>query len=149
MVEWTDIMLSVGSVAAVGGLALLIKNLFPKYKRPNGKKGGVISMHVAVAFAIVTVVAMTTKDWFLTGLTVILAYLIARGRLDEGQHYTYQVVMGAVLGVMVPFGIFYYSRIRNAASVTYEREEYTEAPERAQDDRYEADDAPELRLDDL
>nr|QBK87884.1 MAG: PAP2 superfamily protein [Marseillevirus LCMAC202] len=148
-VAWTDIMLAIGSIVIVGGFTLLIKSFLHKYRRPNGKKGGIISFHVAVAFAIVTVVAMTTKDWFLTGLTVVLAYLIGRGRLDEGQHYMYQVVVGAVIGVLIPYGIFYlyYRRIRSGS---YEsRAEYNDKPDRAHDDRQEADEAPELRLEDL
>ena len=75
-VEWIDIMLATGSIVTVGAFTMLIKSILYKYRRPNGKKGGIISFHTAIAFAIVTVVAMTTKDWFLTGLAVILAYLI-------------------------------------------------------------------------
>ena len=143
-------MLATGSIVIVSAFVLLVKNLLHGYRRPNGKKGGIISFHVAVAFATVTVVAMTTKDWFLTGLTVILAYLIGRGRLDEGQHYMYQVVVGALVGVLIPYGIFYlyYKRFRSESS-SYEREVYEDKPERAHDDRREADEAPELRLDDL
>lgn len=153
-IEWVDIMLAIGSIVAAGGFTMLVKNLLKKYRRPNGKKGGIISFHATVAFAVVTVVAMTTKDWFLTGLTVLLAYLIARGRLDEGQHYMYQVVIGAVLGVSIPFGIFYlyYRKFSKSSgsSSSYEREEYDDKPERAKDDRHEADiEAPELKLDDL
>lgn len=152
-VEWTDIMLAVVSIVVAGAFTLLVKSLLRKYRRPNGKKGGIISFHVAVAFATVTVVAMTTKDWFLTGLTVILAYLIGRGRLDEGQHYMYQVVIGAIIGVLLPYGIFYlyYKRLSggSSSSHTYEREDYDDKPERAHDDRHEADEnAPELRLED-
>lgn len=150
-VDWTDIILAVVSIVAVGAFVLFVKSILRKYRRPNGKKGGIISFHVAIAFAIVTVVAMTTKDWFLTGLSVILAYLIGRGRLDEGQHYMYQVVIGAILGVAIPYSIFYlyYKRMQGQSTRVYEREDYDDKPDRAHDDRYEADEnAPELRLED-
>lgn len=150
-IDWKQIIMGTGSIIAAGGLAMLFKMLFYKYRRPNGKKGGFISFHASMAFAIVTVIAVTTKDWYLTGLTVLLAYLVARGRLDEGQHYMYQVISGAVIGVGVPFAIFYmYHRyIDGDCGGYYEREEYDDKPERAHDDRYEADEAPELKLDDL
>ena len=107
LIEWTDIMLGVAAIIIAGGFTLMIKSFLRKYRRPNGKKGGIVSLHTTLAFAIVTVVAMATKDWYLTGLSVILAYLIGRGRMDEGQHYMYQVVIGALIGVMIPYGVFY------------------------------------------
>lgn len=147
---WTDIILAVTSILAAGGFSLLVKWLFHKYKRPNGKKGGVISFHVAVAFATVTAIALTTKDWFLTTLTVILAYLIGRGRLDERQHYIYQVVLGVLVGVGFPFAIFYLynKKWTGGGSSSENRKDYEDKPEKARDDRHEADKAPELRLDD-
>lgn len=145
---WTDIILAVTSILAAGGFSFLIKYLFHKYKRPNGKKGGVISFHVAVAFATVTAIALTTKDWFLTALTVILAYLIGRGRMDERQHYMYQIVLGIIVGIGFPFAIFYlYNRRWSGGGDSERRVEYDDKPERAHDDRHEADKAPELRLD--
>ena len=154
-IEWTDIMLTVGSIIAAGAFTLLLKSLLYKYRRPNGKKGGIISFHVAVAFAIVTSIALVTKDWFLTGLAVILAYLIGRGRLDEGQHYLYQVSMGAIAGVLIPYAIFYayHKRLGHSSGssdyTVLDREDYDDKPHRAHDDRREADDAPELRLEDV
>lgn len=151
LVEWTDIILGVVSVIITGGLVLFVKNVLRGYRRPNGKKGGIISFHVAVAFAIVASVAMITKDWFLTAATVILAYLIGRGRLDESQHYTYQVVIGAIIGVVIPYGIFYlyYNKINGSSNDYYDREEYDDMPETAHDDRREADEHSELRLEDV
>jgi len=143
---WIDIILTVISILLSGGLALIVKNLFNKYKRPNGKRGGVISLHVAVAFATVTCIALTTKDWFLTGLTILLAYLIARGRLDGSQHFMYQVILGLLIGILLPFMVFYlYNKKWN---ISENREVYENKPEKAVDNRHEADAAPELRLDD-
>ena len=152
VVEWKEILLAVGSIIAVGAFTLLVKSIMYKYRRPNGKKGGIVSLHTALAFATITVVAMVTKDWFITAMTVILAYLIGRGRLDEGQHYIYQVVISAVFGILIPYGIFYlyYNKLYGRNRTSYEsREEYDDKPERALDDRHEADtEAPELRIDD-
>ena len=141
-----------GSIVAAGGFTMLVKNLLYKYRRPNGKKGGIISFHATVAFATVASIAMITKDWFLTALTVLLAYLIGRGRMDEGQHYMYQVVIGAVVGIGVPYGIFYlyhrkFSGLGGGSGG--DRFEYEDKPDKAVDHRHEADEAPELKLDDI
>lgn len=148
--DWTNVMLSVGSILLAGGFTMLIKNILRKYRRPNGKKGGILSLHTAVAFAVVTVIAMTTKDWFLTGLAVILAYLIARGRMDEGQHYLYQIVITSIIGVAIPYALFYFyhKNMTVHADSDSSRDEYTDKPTRANDDRHEADQHTELKLSD-
>ena len=152
-IDWTNILLASGSIIAAGAFTFFIKNFLYRYRRPNGKKGGIISLHTTIAFATVTTIALVTKDWFLTGLAVILAYLIGRGRLDEGQHYTYQVALGAIIGVAVPYGIFYlYNKKINEKGMSEDREErenYDDRPSNASDERHEADEAPELKLEDI
>lgn len=146
--DWCDLSLGLGSILLTLVLILSIKSVFYRYKRPNGKKGGLVSIHVALATSIITVIAMTTKDPYITGLSVILAYLIGRGRLDEGQHYLYQVLISGFIGITIPSAIYYsyYSRTTNNDVI---REEYEEKPEKAVDDRHEADSVPELRLEDF
>lgn len=146
-VAWKDMAVGIGVVIAAGAIVMLLKSMFYNYRRPNGKKGGVVSFHTATAFAIVTVIAMNTKDWFLTALAVFLAYLISRGRMDEGQHYLYQVILGAIIGVAVPYSLYYlYYNNLGGGGYSIEREEYADMPSRAVDDRHEADAAPELSL---
>ena len=147
--EWVQIALSVGSIAAATSLAYGIKSLLHRYRSPNGKRGAIISLHTVVAFATITVVALTTKDWFLTGLTIILAYLVGRGKLDSGQHYLYQVIVAAIIGVAIPYSIFYLYYNKLASGGGYDREEYDDKPKNAVDERFEADEAPELRLEDI
>jgi hypothetical protein len=153
-IKMMDMVVSVVSIIIVIMLALGIKYLFKKYKRPNGKKGGFISLHVAFAFAIITVLGLTTKNWYITSLAVIMAYLIARGRLDEEQHYLYQVILGGILGISIPIGMFYlYGKYNNSLDSvendSESRENYDDKPTNAKDDRKEADDSPELSIDDL
>lgn len=151
--EWMDITLGIGSILAAGGFALLVKKILHGYRRPNNKKGGIISLHAALAFSTITVIAMTTKDWFITGLSVLLAYLIGKGRLEENQHYPYQVAFGTIAGVGITFGIFYLYNKKfggggSATPVSDLRESYSDKPERARDDRHEADTEKELAIDD-
>ena len=152
LLDIKDICLSVVSIILVAGFVMLVKHFLNGYRRPNGKKGGIISNHVAIAFAVVTVVALTTQDLFITLLVVLLAYIIGRGRLDEGQHYVYQVVIGAIIGVAIPYGVFYLynNKFGSGGYITNTaRMEYDDIPDRAHDDRHEADEnAPELKIDD-
>jgi hypothetical protein len=149
MSNWLNIGLSVLSILSILLFSFIIKNLLYKIKKPNGKKGGIISFHVALAFTIVTIVALTTKDWFLTAMVIILAYLVGRGKLDEGQYYIYQVAISAIFGVLIPYGIFYlYINKFSTQNISY-REEYEDKPPKAIDNRKEADEAPELALNDI
>ena len=151
-IDWTNILLSTFSVLTVLAFAILIKNLLYKYKRPNGKKGGIISYHVVIAFSIITCIALITRDWFITLLTIILAYLIGKGRL-ETQHYLYQVAISAIMGVLIPYSIFYlyHTRIHNSGynEDTYVRTHYDDKPDNAHDDRIEADKASDLKLEEI
>jgi amino acid transporter len=148
--NWTEIILALGSIFLVAFFTLTTKYLMYRYKRPNGKKGGILSLHTAIAFTVVAVVALTTKDWFTTFLVILLAYIIARGRMDEGQHYMYQVVMSVIIGIGIPYGLYYlWYHKQNSSYTINDREDY-DKPDYAEDNRHEADDeAPDLRLDDL
>jgi len=151
-IEWPLLMVSILSLVATIGVSLAIKSGFHRYRRPNGKKGGFVSIHTALAFSIVTVVALTTKDWFLTGLAVLLAYLIAKGRIDADQHYFYQVILGAIMGITVPYGAFYiYNATRpERQSEHHEHHEHHHSDDHHGDDREKAsEEAPELELSDI
>ena len=105
---YTEMLLAILSLIIVIFITFTLKKLSgSKLKRPNGKKGGVISFHAATSLCIVTLVAILTKDWFITGLTVVLAYLIIKSRLADNHHWTWQVVFGSIVGAAVPASIFY------------------------------------------
>lgn len=148
IVSWRDIMLSVGSILVVIGLVFLVKKYMGKYKRPNGKKKGLTSINVALAFSVITVIAMTTRDWFVTGLAIILAYIVGRNKIDSGEYYMYQVIIGAIIGIGIPFGIFYYydkkfSKIGGDMELSKEKEHNSE--EIKEEEEIESD-SEELKL---
>ena len=103
----TNVVLIIGSLVVTTAIAIVIKMIFYKVKRPNGKRGGIISLHAALAFSIVVCIALITKNWLVITLTCIMAYLIAMGRIDSKQHHAYQVIFGGVLGGLVSMSIFY------------------------------------------
>jgi len=64
-------------------------------------RGGMPSGHAAVAFSIWTVVSFSTRNGLVIFLTFLLAFLIARSRFKDHVHTVWEVMVGAVLGIVV------------------------------------------------
>ncbi|OIO38276.1 MAG: hypothetical protein AUJ71_03610 [Candidatus Omnitrophica bacterium CG1_02_49_16] len=79
-------------------LAIMGKVIF---HRGTPFRGGIISGHSAVAFAIWTAVLFTYSDLFVLGATFLLAALVAQSRLRGKIHSSGEVIRGAVLGFLV------------------------------------------------
>jgi len=106
--SYTEMLLAALSITLIFIITFSLKKISGnKLKRPNGKKGGIISFHAAMALCIITLIAILTRDWFITLLTVILVYLIIKSRITDNHHWTWQVVFGAIVGASVPFLVFY------------------------------------------
>ena len=134
---------------------MLIRNIGYKYKSPTGKKGSIISFHASIATAIVVLTVYITsmlegvEKYLLIIFSIILAYLVIKNKYDSKEHYLYQLILGIIIGGIVPFGLNYASTsffTPGGTSSDMPAREY--APEGIIDDRKEADSAPELRLKD-
>lgn len=150
-ISWKDIYISLASLIIAGGISIFLKNIFYNFQKPNGEKGGFVSFYTTIVFSIVTIVALITKDWFITLLTLIIAYLLARSRIDDNLNYNYQILLGFIIGVSVPLSIFYLINKTNTNTITntilnnndnndINRINYEDKPEKAVDNRSEADD---------
>jgi len=147
-----DIILLLAAVVFSGIVAFILKRLFYKNKRPNGKKGGLISIHVVLAVAILVSYAIITMDVFSSLLLLFLVYLIAKGRSDEGQHSLQQIIFSILIGSGLPVWVIFMYKKYNGNLLfraTEEREDFSGKPKRARDERYQADDEPELRIHNL
>ncbi|MFH1380752.1 MAG: phosphatase PAP2 family protein, partial [Candidatus Omnitrophota bacterium] len=69
-------------------------------------KGGMPSGHAAVAFSIWTIIIFSTGNALITVLTFVMAFLIARHRLKDGIHTLWEVIAGAILGVLTTTVVF-------------------------------------------
>jgi diacylglycerol kinase (ATP) len=69
-------------------------------------QGGMPSGHSAVAFSAVAAIAFISEDMLVTTLTLLLAILVVQSRIEAGIHNTYEVVIGAVLGIIITVLIF-------------------------------------------
>ncbi len=62
--------------------------------------GGMPSGHSAIAFAMWTVIAFLTRNAIVMLLAFVMAFLIARHRIKDSVHTIWEVVAGAILGIL-------------------------------------------------
>jgi diacylglycerol kinase (ATP) len=96
------------SLILVFGVTIMGKILFHK---GAPLRGGMPSGHAAIAFSICTIIAFLTNNSIVVALSFLMAFLIARHRVKDAVHTIWEVVAGAVVGVLLTtmvFQIFYY-----------------------------------------
>ncbi len=69
-------------------------------------RGGMPSGHAAIAFAIWTVIIFLTTNSVVLVLTFLMAFLIARHRIKDAIHTLWEVIVGAILGVLITTLVF-------------------------------------------
>jgi diacylglycerol kinase (ATP) len=87
-------------------ISALVAVLVVVYGKAFGRKGtplrgGVISGHSAVAFSLWTVLVFAQENLFVAGVGLLLALLVAQSRLRAKIHSLWEVIAGALVGVMV------------------------------------------------
>jgi diacylglycerol kinase (ATP) len=87
------VMLSVGV-----GKALSNKGTFVK--------GGLPSGHTAVAFAGATALTLLTANTLVATVAAVMSLLVAHSRVDAEVHTLFEVVAGAILGILVTMLVF-------------------------------------------
>lgn len=87
----------------VFGSSILGKIIFHK---GTPLRGGMPSGHSAIAFAIWAIIAFFTNNSIVIILSFLMAFLIARHRVKDAVHTVWEVVAGAVLGILLTILIF-------------------------------------------
>jgi Diacylglycerol kinase len=75
-------------------------------RRGTPLHGGMPSGHSAVAFAMWTVITFLTHNAIVMLLSFVMAFLIARHRVKDAIHTLWEVVAGAILGILSTALIF-------------------------------------------
>ena len=91
------------AIILVLGLSIIAKIMF---HRGTPLRGGMPSGHAAVAFSIWTIIAFLTNNSIVTTLAFVMAFLIARHRIKDAIHTLWEVIAGAILGILVTTLIF-------------------------------------------
>ena len=89
-------------------LVIVLKSIFSS---GTPLKGGVVSGHTALAASAVLIVWFLTKSLIAFSLTSVLAFLTAQSRLEAGTHSFKEILLGALLGIIITFIVFYYFSI--------------------------------------
>lgn len=82
---------------------VILKSLTPK---GTPLKGGMPSGHSALAFAIATIIALSTEGVLITMLGYVMALLVAQSRIEGKIHSFLEVLAGAFLGVLIVVLVF-------------------------------------------
>lgn len=69
-------------------------------------KGGLPSGHTAVAFAGATALTLLTGNTLVATVALVMALLVAHSRLDAEVHTLFEVICGALLGILLTMAIF-------------------------------------------
>lgn len=76
------------------------------YGEGSPLKGGMPSGHSALAFGIATSISLVTDQLLIITLSYFLAFLVAQSRVDAKIHSIFEVIVGAVLGILISILIF-------------------------------------------
>lgn len=92
------------AVVVVGLVLLFFLLVHWKVRGKHGRflYGGVISGHAAIAAFFSTVVVLVSHQLLISLLALVLAGIVAQSRVDAGVHSVREVLLGALLGVIVP-----------------------------------------------
>jgi len=87
----------------VFGMSIIGKIIF---HRGTPLRGGMPSGHSAIAFAIWVIIAFFTNNSIVIILSFLMAFLIARHRIKDAVHTIWEVVAGAILGILLTTFVF-------------------------------------------
>ena len=74
--------------------------------RETGAGGGLPSGHTALAFAGGAALTLLTGNLLVTTVALLMAILVAHGRLEAGSHTLIEIIAGALLGILVTVTVF-------------------------------------------
>jgi diacylglycerol kinase (ATP) len=68
--------------------------------------GGVVSGHSAFGFCLCTLILLLTRNPFVAFLAILMALIICQSRVEAGVHTVQEVLIGALLGIVLPVVLF-------------------------------------------
>jgi diacylglycerol kinase (ATP) len=68
--------------------------------------GGIVSGHAAVGFCLCTIILLMVDNPFVAFLAILMALIISQSRVEAGVHTLQEVLIGALLGIVLPVVLF-------------------------------------------
>jgi diacylglycerol kinase (ATP) len=90
-----------GTIVALLVVVIVVVILKSLTGKGTPLEGGLPSGHAAVAFAIATVVSLSTQDPLISILTICLAVMVSHSRLLLNIHTMREVALGAITGTAI------------------------------------------------
>ncbi len=90
-------------LAIVSITTIVIKAIFGE---GTPLKGGMPSGHSAIAFSIATTIALSTGQLAVIVLSYLLAFIVAQSRVDSEVHSIFEVIAGAIFGILITVLLF-------------------------------------------
>ena len=99
----SDLHITTITILCILILVVLIKI---KLSSRNILQGGMPSGHAAVAFSLVTAVALISEDVSVSLFAFFLGLLVVQSRLESKIHSIIEVVLGAALGILITLLVY-------------------------------------------
>jgi len=84
-------------------LTLIVK---AKFGEGTPLRGGMPSGHSVIAFSIATMITLISPEVEVVVLSYLLAVIVAQSRVDSEVHSVFEVVVGAVFGILITIILF-------------------------------------------
>ncbi|WP_217077843.1 diacylglycerol kinase [Clostridium baratii] len=84
-------------------LTVIVKAIFGE---GTPLKGGMPSGHSALSFSIATAISLITEEPVCIMLSFLMALITAQSRVDSEVHSTFEVILGALFGILITLLIF-------------------------------------------
>jgi diacylglycerol kinase (ATP) len=106
--EYLPVHLAFATLMTVAMAVIIMKSYF---RKGTFVQGGMPSGHTAIAFSLFVSILLVTRDPFSIALSGLLALLVAESRLEAGFHTLFELIVGALLGMMMTLSMYGLSRI--------------------------------------
>jgi diacylglycerol kinase (ATP) len=101
----SPIYLTFIALALVIFLTVGIKTKFYK-GRGTPFQGGIVSGHAAISFCVATIIAFLAHNMLVSTLSYFMAILVGESRIEGRIHTLFEVVVGALLGIIIGVLVF-------------------------------------------
>ena len=101
----SSIPLTFVALALVILLTIAFKTIFFR-GRGTPFQGGIVSGHAAVSFCIATTIAFIANNMLVSTLAFFMAILVGESRVEGRIHSLFEVIVGALLGIIVGVLVF-------------------------------------------
>ncbi|ADL68718.1 diacylglycerol kinase [Thermoanaerobacterium thermosaccharolyticum] len=105
---WTNILLtklknSPAHVTFITLIVVMIVTIILKayFGKGTPLRGGLPSGHSAIAFCLATASTFISKNILLSTISFIMAFMVAQSRVEGNIHSTFQVIVGAIIGILI------------------------------------------------